>query len=120
VRAKWIAAATLVAGLAAQSAGAEPSRPPGFASCVACHKVKAGERAGIGPNLWGIAGKPAGSGEFNYSPALKSSRIVWNKANLTAFIMNPRQVVPNNRMPFAGLKDKKTAEAVSDYLLKLR
>lgn len=120
MRASWMAAILVTAVMVPQAAAAQPPRPSGAATCVVCHKMAVGERPGIGPNLWGVSGRRAGSGEFNYSPAMKNSKLVWNKANLTAFLMDPRKTVPANKMAFAGIKDRKAAEAVAEYLLKLK
>lgn len=111
----------LALAMTAAAASAQPAaRPAPFAACALCHKVEAGAPNGIGPNLWKIGGRRAGSLQFNYSPAMKASKIVWNKASLIAFTMDPRKVVPGNRMPYPGLKDPKAAEAIADYLMKAK
>lgn len=60
-----------------------------------------------GPSLAHLWNRKAGSlANFpRYSPALKSSGIVWNDKTLDEWIKNPEQLVPGNDMPFQGIKD---------------
>lgn len=96
-------------------------RPAGFAACVACHQTKPGVGHGIGPNLWGIGGRTAGSyPNFKYSTAMQKSQIKWTRASLAAFIAEPRKTIPGNRMAYAGQRNPKVAEAVADYLMSLK
>jgi cytochrome c len=41
---------------------------------------------------------------------------VWNAKTLDAFIADPQQVVPGNRMPFSGLPDAKERADLIAYL----
>ncbi|MDB5705492.1 MAG: cytochrome [Sphingomonas bacterium] len=89
------------------------SEPPSGArlftqQCGTCHSVKPGE-VRAGPSLAGIIGKTAGKqAGFAYSPALKSSSMTWNAANIDRWLtdssatvagsfMNYRQVDPAKR-----------------------
>lgn len=111
----------LVAGTSIPAVSANVTRPPSFAMCAVCHKVERGAAHGIGPNLFGIGGKMAGTGEgFNYSPAMKKSGMVWNRANLIRYLTAPQKTIPGNRMPFAGQNDPKVTAAFADYLLSLK
>ena len=113
-------AATFIIAACPTLAQPSAAAPPALSACTACHKIREADRGGMGPNLWGIAGRRAGSANFNYSPAMKDSKLVWDRASLTAFVMNPKETIPNNRMPYAGMKDSKRAEQIVDYLLLLR
>ncbi|MDA8229857.1 MAG: c-type cytochrome [Magnetospirillum sp.] len=109
-------AAAIIAPVAAGAA--EP--PAAFNACKACHKTEAGKN-GIGPSLFGVVGRKAGSLEgFNYSPAMKNAGWVWDVAKLTQYIGDPKAVVPGNKMPFAGLKKPEDAKAVAEYLATLK
>ena len=89
-----------------------------FARCASCHQVGPGARAGFGPQLNAIFGRPAGSsGDFSYSPALSRSGIVWSEDSLRAFIKAPGRVVPGNKMRFYGIGDE---QKITDLLAYLR
>lgn len=88
-----------------------------FARCSVCHNDEKGAGNKVGPNLFGIVGRKAGTAaDFYYSPAMKSSGIVWTEKKLQAYIMDPSKVVPGNRMAFAGISDEEQAEDLVAYL----
>ncbi len=117
-----LALVSIVALSLGAPAFAAPLPKPGvFGICSACHKVDKGAPNTIGPNLFGIGGTKAGAVPgFNFSPAMKASKVKWTKANLVAFIQEPQKVVPGNRMPFGGLKNPESAGAIADYILSLK
>lgn len=87
-----------------------------FARCSACH---AADRplTKVGPHLVGVFGRTAGSLDgFPYSEALTDSGLVWDDATLAAFLRNPRELVPGNRMAFVGMRDDADIAAVIAYL----
>jgi cytochrome c len=107
--------------LAAPAFAAPLPRPAAFGICAACHKTEKGAPNSIGPNLWGIGGTRAGELDgFNFSPAMKASKIKWTKATLTQFIQEPQKTIPGNRMPFGGLKNPQSAGQIADYILSLK
>jgi cytochrome c len=66
--------------------------------CGGCHAL---DRDKEGPRLGGVYGRMAGSVDsFEYSEALKKSRIIWNDESLEKWLTNPEQFVPNNNMDF--------------------
>ncbi len=84
--------------------------------CAGCHSVDQGKNI-IGPSLFGIVGRPAGSIEgFKYSPANKNSGITWDAATLDPYITNPQAVVPKTIMPYPGLKDATKRADLIAYL----
>lgn len=90
-----------------------------FAKCASCHQVGPSARGAFGPQLTGIIGRPAGSTkDFNYSSAMKNSRIVWSEASLRAFIKAPNDVVPGNKMRFYGVSNEKQVADLIAYLRK--
>lgn len=91
--------------LASRLAGASAEKGARvFGRCAACHSVQEGGPHGIGPNLYGIVGvKVAGRADFGYSDALASYGGTWDFDLLDAYIENPAETIPNNRMPFAGI-----------------
>ena len=110
----------LGAGAAPLGAAPRPA-PPAFAMCGVCHPVAKGALNRIGPNLWAVGGRKAGSVPgFGYSPAMKKAGWAWSKPTLTAFIRSPQHAVPGTRMAFAGQPNPALAGAIADYLLSLR
>jgi cytochrome c len=117
------AAATLLTTAVVLPAVAAPPAIDGGAlfrqRCVACHSVTPGARAVMAPNLAGVVGRNAGASTFNYSPALKASRLVWNRANLERFIAGPGQMVPGTRMVIS-VSDAAQRTAIVNYLSTTR
>jgi cytochrome c len=126
-----LAVAGLVAGLvtagaslaqtpAAAPAAASATPPARFADCQSCHESTAGANASVGPNLWGIGGRKAGSAPgFDYSPAMKGSPIIWSADTLAAFLTDPAKTIPGNAMDYPG-NDPATSKALADYLMSLK
>jgi cytochrome c len=93
-----------------------------FNQCRACHTVDKGGRNGVGPNLWGIVDRKAASIEgFRYSSSMRTvaeGGHVWTMENLTAYITNPKAVVPQGSMAFAGLRNEQQLKDLLAYLAK--
>src|SRR6056297_3422949 len=87
-----------------------------YRRCQACHKLEDGAN-GVGPHLYGVVGRDiAGVDGFNYSDALKGLDGAWTLDQLSAWIENPREFAPGNRMGFAGLKDEQDRADLMAYL----
>lgn len=70
-----------------------------FASrCSSCHTIDGGP--GPGPSLKGVYRRKIGGVEgYPYSPALADHGGVWNEANLTSFLTEPRRRFDGTTMP---------------------
>src|SRR6266436_2893698 len=77
-----------------------------FRACAACHSLEP-DRNMTGPSLANLWGRKAGSlPSFDrYSDALKSSGIIWDDRALDGWLIDPQRMVPDNEMPFEGIKD---------------
>jgi cytochrome c len=85
--------------------------------CAACHTFTKGGRPLVGPNLWGVVGRPKASEPgFNYSAALKAKGGNWSIDDLNQFINNPRGYVPGTNMTFAGVSRGSERADVIAYL----
>ena len=115
-----VTAAALVAiGFAAPVSAADA--PAAFAPCKLCHKVEAGAN-GLGPSLFGVAGSKAGTtaAAFKFSPAMTGSGKTWDDATLAAYLANPKDTIPGNKMVFAGVKNPDDIAAIITYLKTLK
>jgi len=90
-----------------------------FAICAMCHSDLPGKN-GIGPSLFGVVGRDAGSAPgFKYSEAMKTAG-KWTPERLDAFIAAPKAVVPGTAMPFGGVKDAAKRADIVAYLGTLK
>jgi cytochrome c len=88
-----------------------------FQRCANCHQVGPGARSNFGPQLNGILGRRAGyAPDFDYSPAFKKAGFTWNEKNLAAFLRDPDEVVPGNKMRFWGLRSERQIAELLAYL----
>ena len=90
-----------------------------FAKCTACHTIAQGGANGIGPNLWGVMGKPVGQhvAGFAYSSALADHGGEWNYENMSDWLASPRAFASGTKMSFAGLSSPEDRANVMLYLL---
>jgi cytochrome c len=106
------AALALAAGTAA---GADAARGEQlYARCAACHAL---DYDRVGPRHCGLLGRRAGAVPgFEYSPAMKRSKLVWNKETLDRFLADPPKAVPGTTMTYAGVEDPKERADLIAYL----
>ena len=87
-----------------------------FGQCKTCHVAEQGVNR-VGPSLWGVVGRPAGSiTGFKYSPANKNSGLTWTDEQLFTYLEAPQKVIKGTYMAFAGLKNPQDRADVIAYL----
>ncbi len=92
-----------------------------FGRCAICHTVDKGGPNGLGPNLFGVAGRKGASlASYSYSGALRGANITWTNDKLKAWVMGPSRLVPGTKMAFGGLTDAGQADDVVAYLGTLK
>ena len=88
-----------------------------FKKCAACHSVNEGGANKIGPALWGVIGRKAGSlSDYKYSKALASYEKSWSFEEMNGFLIKPKDWIKGTKMSFAGLKNAKDRAAVILYM----
>lgn len=88
-----------------------------YQTCAACHTERPDA---LGPSLKGIFGrKSAALEDFRYSNAMRRANLVWDDANLRAYIQDPQAKVKGNRMPYGGVTDAKDVDDIIAYLKAL-
>ncbi|HEY2445930.1 MAG TPA: cytochrome c family protein [Rhizomicrobium sp.] len=92
-----------------------------FNRCTICHANTKGAGNRLGPNLFSVVGRKAGTFPgFSYSAAMKKSGIVWTPVKLDAWLASPQSVVPGNNMPMAGISNPGQRADIVAYLTTLK
>jgi len=79
--------------------------------CIACHSI---DYNGIGPAHKGVFNQKAGSkADYAYSPAVKSSKVVWNEKSLDKWLANPEKFIPGQKMGFLVSNAKDRADLIA-------
>lgn len=101
-------------------ARSKPSAERGLAiysaKCSACHSV---DENRVGPAHAGVVGRRAGTlKDYDYSEALAKSKIVWNATTLQAWLTDPEQLIPGQRMGYRLSLPQERSDVVA-YLASL-
>jgi cytochrome c len=107
--------ASISSALAAQGDASRGQQD--FRACAPCHLLEP-DRNMTGPSLASLWGRRAGGlASFErYSEALKSSGIIWDDRALDGWLTDPKAMVPDNDMPFEGIKDARVRADLLAFL----
>jgi cytochrome c len=88
-----------------------------FNMCLPCHAIGPNAPNKVGPELDGLDGRHSGTvPNFSYSDANKNSGIVWGEATFKQYIKSPTAMIPDTKMPFAGIKNAQEINDLWAYL----
>ena len=88
-----------------------------FKKCAACHSIAEGGANKIGPALWGVIGRKAGSvPNYKYSKAMAAYSKIWSFEEMNGFLIKPKDWIKGTKMSFAGLKNAKDRASVILYM----
>ena len=88
-----------------------------FKQCLACHSIAEGGKNKIGPALWGVLGRQAGSlPDYKYSKAMAAHGKKWSFEEMNGFLLKPKDWIKGTKMSYAGLKKEKDRAAVILYM----
>ena len=90
-----------------------------FKKCAACHSITKGGGNKIGPALWGVLGRQAGSiSGYKYSKAMVDHGKPWSFEEMNEFLIKPKDWIKGTKMSFAGLKKETDRAAIILYMNK--
>ena len=79
--------------------------------------IAAGGKNMIGPNLWNVIGRTAGSvSDYKYSKAMVAYAKEWSFEEMNSYLIKPQAYIKGTKMAFAGLRKEKDRASVIKYL----
>ena len=88
-----------------------------FKKCLTCHSIGKGDPNKIGPNIFGVLNRKAGSiSDYKYSKAMAAYGKVWSFEEMNGFLTKPKDWIKGTKMSFMGLKSAKDRAAVILYM----
>ena len=128
-----LSAAALLALAAPAFAGDVAVGEKEFGKCKSCHMIVADDGTEIvkggkvGPNLYGVVGRVAGSVDgYSYGDGLKAAQaasVVWTEAEIAAFITDPKAWLDGKGHPTKSkmsFKAKAKQEDLAAYLASVK
>jgi cytochrome c len=123
---RLVALAALLATAAAYASGLDGNAANGEElfmtnSCRACHGVTRADNSMVGPSLFGVLGRKAGTAPslLGASENLKKYGVIWSAETLDEFLSDPNAKVPGT--PMTGmLTDSQQRADVIAYLSTLK
>ena len=88
-----------------------------FKKCLSCHSIAKEGKNKIGPKLFGVLGRKAGSiSDYKYSKAMAAHGKVWTFEEMNGFLTKPKDWIKGTKMSFIGLRSAKDRAAVVLYM----
>ena len=88
-----------------------------FKKCSACHMIASDGKNMIGPNLWNVIGRKAGSvSDYKYSKAMIAHAKEWSFEEMNSYLIKPQAHIKGTKMAFAGLRKEKDRASVILYM----
>ena len=88
-----------------------------FKKCSACHQIAADGKNMIGPNLWSVIGRTAGSvSDYKYSKAMIAYAKEWSFEEMNSYLIKPQAYIKGTKMAFACLRKEKDRASVILYM----
>ena len=88
-----------------------------FKKCSACHQIASDGKNMIGPNLWSVIGRTAGSvSDYKYSKAMIAYAKDWSFEEMNSYLIKPQAYIKGTKMAFAGLRKEKDRASVILYM----
>ncbi len=79
--------------------------------CAGCHSVEVNR---IGPKHRGVFDREAGTvPDYDYSDALRDSKVVWDEASLDAWLTKPQDFIPGQKMFFSLRNAEERADIIA-------
>lgn len=79
--------------------------------CIACHSIDASR---VGPAHKDVVGRKAGSvADYDYSPAVKKSGVVWTALTLDRWLTDPEKTIPGQKMGYSVPDTKDRADIIA-------
>ena len=117
----WLIAAGALAASPAAAGDPAKGRSVFASQCGVCHSNARDGAVILGPPLYGVIGRRAGSiGGFAYSATMKTAGFAWTPDRLRAYLPAPRDYLPGVRMSYPGLKNPSQLDDLIAYLSTLK
>ena len=118
-----LAATMALANGSAMAAGDATKGAKVFKKCKACHTAQKGGKHKVGPNLFGVVGRKAGSTSFKRYRGIKGADWTWDEKLLSEYLTNPKKFTKDrtgkaSSMMFKLKKKSQQADVIA-YLKSL-
>ncbi len=84
--------------------------------CASCHSMVEGNHK-VGPSLYKVMGRTAGSTNFPRYKALRNSDIVWNPQTIDGWITNPKKFIGKSTAMTVKVRKEQDRKAIIQFLM---